>query len=69
MTTDNHHKSTLRSRSRVFALSQEGSVRFVELGEYLCEVRAKQCWRLEKLKSFDEFLENVSPNRAARLIT
>jgi hypothetical protein len=29
---------------------------FVELGEYLCEVRAKQYWRLENLKSFDEFL-------------
>jgi hypothetical protein len=61
MTTANHHKSTLRSRSRVFALSQEGPVRFVELGEYLCEVRAKQYWRLEKLKSFDEFLEKRFP--------
>ena len=36
---------------------QEKDVRFVELGEYLCEVRAKQYWRLEKLTSFDEFLE------------
>jgi hypothetical protein len=36
---------------------QEKDVRFVELGEYLCEVRAKQSWRLEKLNSFDEFLE------------
>jgi len=36
---------------------QEKDVRFVELGEYLCEVRAKQYWKLEKLKSFDEFLE------------
>jgi hypothetical protein len=36
---------------------QEKDVRFVELGEYLCEVRAKHYWRLEKLKSFDEFLE------------
>jgi len=36
---------------------QEKDVRFVELGEYLCEVRAKQYWRLEKLKSFDDFLE------------
>src|SRR5271165_6553205 len=35
---------------------QEKDVRFVELGEYLCEVRAKQYWRLEQLKSFDEFL-------------
>jgi len=32
-------------------------VQFVELGEYLCEVRAKQYWKLEKLTSFDEFLE------------
>ena len=36
---------------------QEKDVRFVELGEYLCEVRAKQYWRLENLKSFDEFLQ------------
>src|SRR5271157_2480147 len=36
---------------------QEKDVRFVELGEYLCEVRAKQYWRLERLKSFDEFLD------------
>ena len=36
---------------------QEKDARFVELGEYLCEVRAKQYWRLEKLNSFDEFLE------------
>jgi hypothetical protein len=42
-------------------------VRFVELGEYLCEVRAKQYWRLEKLKSFDEFLEKrfADPRRKA----
>jgi hypothetical protein len=36
---------------------QEKDVRFVELGEYLCEVRARQYWRLDNLKSFDEFLE------------
>ena len=36
---------------------QEKDVRFVELGEYLCEVRGKQYWRLEHLNSFDEFLE------------
>ncbi|MFY9733176.1 MAG: hypothetical protein WAK24_21405, partial [Candidatus Acidiferrales bacterium] len=36
---------------------QEKDVRFVELGEYLCEVRAKQYWKLQNLKSFDEFLE------------
>jgi hypothetical protein len=36
---------------------QEKDVRFVELGEYLCEVRTRQYWRLDNLKSFDEFLE------------
>jgi len=41
---------------------QEKDARFVELGEYLCEVRAKQFWRLENLKSFDEFLEKRFPN-------
>ena len=35
--------------------------RFVELGRYLCEVRAGQYWRLENLKSFDEFLERRFP--------
>ena len=30
---------------------------FVDLGRYLCEVRAGQYWRVENLKSFDEFLE------------
>lgn len=31
--------------------------RFVELGRYLCEVRAGQYWRVERLASFDDFLE------------
>ena len=35
--------------------------RFVELGRYLCEVRAGQYWRVEKLKSFDEFLTRRFP--------
>src|ERR1700687_2547265 len=34
----------------------ERDTRFVELGRYLCEVRAGQYWRLENLKSFDDFL-------------
>ena len=29
----------------------------MELGRYLCEVLAGQYWRLENLRSFDEFLE------------
>src|SRR5205809_73307 len=39
----------------------EKDTRFVELGKYLCEVRAGQYWRLENLKSFDEFLERRFP--------
>jgi hypothetical protein len=41
---------------------KEKDARFLELGEYLCEVRAKQFWRLENLKSFDEFLEERFPD-------
>jgi len=40
---------------------RQQDVHFVELGECLCEVRAKQYWRLEKLRSFDEFLEKRFP--------
>ena len=39
----------------------EKDTRFVELGRYLCEVRAGQYWRLENLGSFDEFLERRFP--------
>src|ERR1019366_3353799 len=39
----------------------ERDTRFVELGQHLCEVRAGQYWRLENLKSFDEFLERRFP--------
>jgi len=35
----------------------ERDTRFVELGRYLCEVRAGQYWMVENLKSFDELLE------------
>jgi hypothetical protein len=40
---------------------QERDVRFVDLGRYLCEVRAGQYWRLDDLRSFDEFLERKFP--------
>lgn len=33
----------------------------MDLGRYLCEVRAGQYWRLDNLKSFDEFLERKFP--------
>ena len=41
----------------------ERDTRFVELGRYLCEVRAGQYWRVENVKSFDEFLERRFRNR------
>jgi hypothetical protein len=42
-------------------MDQQRDVRFVELGEYLCEVRACQHWRLEHFESFDSFLESRFP--------
>ncbi len=39
----------------------ERDTRFVDLGRHLCEVRAGQYWRVENLKSFDEFLERRFP--------
>jgi hypothetical protein len=40
---------------------RERDTRFVELGRYLCEVRSGQYWRMERLSSFDEFLEKRFP--------
>src|SRR6201981_3594655 len=40
---------------------QEKDTRFVELGRYLCEVRAGQYWKLENLGSFDDFLTKRFP--------
>jgi hypothetical protein len=39
----------------------ERDTKFVELGKYLCEVRAGQYWKVENLASFDEFLERRFP--------
>jgi hypothetical protein len=39
----------------------ERDTRFIELGRYLCEVRAGQYWRVEKLGSFDDFLTRRFP--------
>ena len=39
----------------------ERDTRFVELGKHLCEVRAGQYWRVENLKSFDDFLARRFP--------
>ena len=41
---------------------QERDTRFVDLGRYLCEVRAGQYWRLQNLNSFDEFLQRRFPD-------
>ena len=43
------------------AADRERDSRFVDLGRYLCEVRAGQYWRLDNLRSFDEFLERKFP--------
>jgi hypothetical protein len=43
------------------AIDRERDARFVDLGRYLCEVRSGQYWRLDNLKSFDEFLEKRFP--------
>jgi len=40
---------------------RERDTKFVELGRHLCEVRAGQYWRVEGLKSFDEFLQRKFP--------
>jgi hypothetical protein len=40
---------------------QARDTQFVELGRYLCEVRAGQYWRLDNLRSFDEYLERKFP--------
>jgi hypothetical protein len=42
-------------------IEQEKESRFVDLGRYLCEVRSGQYWRVDNLKSFDEFLEKKFP--------
>ena len=41
---------------------QERDLRFVDLGRYLCEVRSGQYWRVDRMKSFDEFLEKRFPD-------
>ncbi len=43
------------------SVEHERETRFVDLGRYLCEVRAGQYWRLDQLSSFDEFLEKCFP--------
>jgi hypothetical protein len=40
---------------------RERDSKFVELGRYLCEVRAGLYWRIDNVRSFDEFLERKFP--------
>ena len=47
----------------------ERDPRFVELGRYLCEVRAGQYWRVENVKSFDELLARRFPESRKRRTT
>jgi non-ribosomal peptide synthetase component E (peptide arylation enzyme) len=42
-------------------MGRERDSKFVELGRYLCEVRAGQYWRVDNVHSFDEFLERKFP--------
>jgi len=42
-------------------VEHEKDSRFVELGRYLCEVRAGQYWKIENLTSFDDFLTKRFP--------
>jgi hypothetical protein len=42
-------------------VDRERDSKFVELGRYLCEVRAGQYWRVDNVRSFDEFLERKFP--------
>jgi hypothetical protein len=43
------------------ATERERDSKFVELGRYLCEVRAGLYWRIDNVRSFDEFLERKFP--------
>ena len=76
LTTNGRHLMApkLNRRRAVFVLSKidqilaweraterERDSRFVELGRYLCEVRAGQYWRVDNVRSFDEFLERKFP--------
>jgi hypothetical protein len=43
------------------SVDRERDAHFIDLGRYLCEVRSGQYWRLERLKSFDDFLAKRFP--------
>lgn len=41
---------------------QERATRYLDLGRYLCEVRSGQYWRVDNLRSFDDFLAQKFPH-------
>jgi hypothetical protein len=43
------------------ATDRERDSKFVELGRYLCEIRAGRYWRVDNVHSFDDFLERKFP--------
>ena len=43
------------------ATDRERDSKFVDLDRFLCEVRAGQYWRVDNVRSFDEFLERKFP--------
>ena len=62
---DKRARFVLAKIDQILAWEQETDrqrdTRFVDLGRYLCEVRAGQYWRLENLASFDDFLSRRFP--------
>jgi len=47
-------------------MERERDSKFVELGRYLCEVRAGQYWKVNNVRSFDEFLEGKFPESRSK---
>ena len=47
----------------------EKDTKFVELGRYLCEVRAGQYWRMQKMKSLMSSWRAASRSHAGKLTT
>ena len=43
------------------SIDRERDSKCVELGRYLCEIRAGLYWRVDNVRSFDEFLERKFP--------
>ena len=51
------------------AMERERDSKFVELGRYLCKVRTGQYWRVDNVRSFDEFLERKFPESSKRTVS